>query len=167
VSDLSTEISRKLQLWLRNHTRAAICSNTFIQGNPWECDVLAVMPSLLYYEYEIKVSDSDYRRDFTKKVSRYYRDEAKQWQGVKVTKHEWLNAQDNILNRGVKPSKFYFVMPAELIREVPEYCGLIAYGSDFGYYGFKIMKQAGRLRGAEKLSNTQLFNLLYKAGYKS
>lgn len=77
----------------------------------WECDFLRVTKSGYVFEYEVKVSLSDFKADFNKK-----------------SKHKRL--QDNSSR---KPNRFYYACPNDLIKpdEVPEYAGLIYCSSKF------------------------------------
>jgi len=69
---------------------------------PWECDVLALTKSQYLYEYEVKISRSDFMADFKK-----------------TEKHRETS-------NGQGANYFYYVTPEGLVKsdEVPEHAGL-------------------------------------------
>ena len=73
----------------------------------WECDVFSLLQNGFTYEYEIKVSKIDFKKDFTKTNGSY-------------KKHR-------LIEEGHRTNRFYYVCPADLIsiEEVPKYVGLI------------------------------------------
>lgn len=72
----------------------------------WESDILALTKSNYLIEYEIKISLSDYKRDFSKR------------------KHWFLKNQIGQFPKS--PNRFYYVVLDEINKiEVPEYAGLI------------------------------------------
>jgi len=72
----------------------------------WESDAIYVRRNLYSTEFEIKATLSDYRND-----------------QKKVQKHDIL--KNKILTE--KPNRFFYVLPLGMIKEVPEYAGLIEY----------------------------------------
>lgn len=117
----------------QNCTRfTTILPNTY-PGGWWECDILAVTKALFMYEYEIKVSVSDFKADAKKGG------EMSWGQGGRVrlqTKHEKLAAGDK---KG--PSNFWFIVPDNLIavEDIPDFAGLI-YAVD-GNHGVRLIEQ--------------------------
>lgn len=87
----------------------------------WESDVLTITRSRLMYEFEIKLSRSDFKADFSKEH-----------------RHKALTSSF----RGYKPNRFYFVYPEGLVEdhEVPE---------QYGIYTFKITKE-GRVYAVKR-----------------
>lgn len=97
----------------------------------WESDFFVVKDNRYCYEFEIKISRSDFFSD-SKKVSKH----SVLSKGIKHHKKtRWV---DDGLFKGWKeeielkqelfrPNKFYYVTPADLIKanEVPEYAGLM------------------------------------------
>ena len=77
-----------------------------IPNNWWECDVLEIMKSGFWYEYEIKVSRSDFRADAKK--AKFF-----------GNKHELLAGN----KRG--PNRFFFVTLKVIVTEddIPEWAG--------------------------------------------
>ena len=80
---------------------------------PYESDLLSITTSNRLYEYEIKISRSDFKADFNKKNKHWMYQRAKEYAG-------------NVAALRI-PSCFYYVVPDSLIRleEVPPYAGLI------------------------------------------
>ena len=76
-----------------------------------ECDVFKVNQSDYVFEYEIKISRSDFFADFKK--------------GGEDNKHKKLLCGDGLYC----PNRFFFVVPKGLVdaSEVPDYAGLIFY----------------------------------------
>lgn len=92
----------------------------------WESDSWLMTKSNICYEFEIKISKSDFKNDFKHKSE----------------KHSLLENKNPNL---VKPNYFYFVTPENLIDEslIPNYAGLIYIIDYFPY--FKIIKHAPKL----------------------
>jgi hypothetical protein len=103
------EIIRKLLTWC-NGSYDIVLPNIFHGYS--ECDVFRVNEKSFVYEYEVKISRSDFFADFKKE-----------------TKHKKLKL-------GVEdfcPNRFFYVVPEGLVKkdEVPEYAGLIYYNDSF------------------------------------
>lgn len=103
-----------------------------------ECDVLSISKSDFIYEYEIKISRADYKKDFTKR------------------KHSDI-INENFTKTGSKgtwyllPNYFNYIVPKDLIKieEIPEYAGLIYFNEDMT---FEIIKKP-RLLHKTKANN--------------
>ena len=89
----------------------------------WEMDVMVIKGTGYVYEYEVKVSHSDFKADFKKKHYGRF-------------KHDKLKAGKEPCNR------FFFVCPDGMIKEseCPVYAGLIYYDQDLRK--FKTVKNA-------------------------
>lgn len=80
----------------------------------FEADVLMVTKSRVVYEYEVKTSRADFKRDFSK-----------------VVKHRiYSDSRPHLVksrNYPRKPNHFYYVCEENLIKltEIPKYAGLI------------------------------------------
>lgn len=142
----------------RNNTRfTTILPNTYPKG--WfEADILAITNAHYFYEYEIKLSVSDFNADAKKSITNgYEKDGDGKWQQLPPkTKHEML-AEGN--KNG--PSKFWFVMPENMIpkEDIPVFAGLIYvkdYSSD-GCVSIRLdeTKKAPRLH-SQKISESSL-----------
>lgn len=124
--------------------------NIYIGG--FECDILEITKSNYSYEYEVKISISDFKAD-TKKKGKF----------------------DN-----PRTNYFYYIVPKGLIsiNDIPEYAGLIYvkdisgkfYNKEKGYYDiekkfFEIIKTAPKLKKDKFCENTFKY-LLKKAYYR-
>jgi len=79
-----------------------------------ECDTLSISNSEYIYEYEIKISKADFKKDFIKEKHSYIKS------GNYVVENKkgiWYNTANY----------FYFVVPENLIsvEDIPEYAGLM------------------------------------------
>jgi len=149
----------KLKLQLNRfvpHTNF-IGHNLFVLKSPWESDCISVTKTLMYTEYEIKVSRSDFKNDFNKVSSKY---------GNGVNKHKYYAERVFRKWRGSnipRPKYFYFVTPKGLLNlsDVPDHCGLL----ELGTFKLKIIKKAPMLK-SKKLSTSQFYNLAAKVSRK-
>lgn len=109
------EAALVMNLYLKGHS--PISTHATISGLQ-ECDVISVSKSDFIYEYEVKISKSDFKADF-KKPKHNLITEKKfiQESYEKGIKHTWY----------MVANYYYFVVPVNLIsvEEVPEYAGLI------------------------------------------
>ncbi len=110
----------------------------------WESDLISVTHSQYIREYEIKLSKSDYIKDFKK-----------------VKKHTNLNAHTSCI------SMFYYVIYGFKleIEDLPEYAGLMIvkkkkYCSD---YNIKIIKPAPKISNKKITDRQKIF--LYESMY--
>jgi hypothetical protein len=114
----ANEISQHLQhfVWQPNNI---VLPNFYY--NKFEMDLFRLLPSGYIYEYEIKISKSDFKQDFMK--SNYH--------------SGYYNKKHDLIKSGKLANKFFFVCPENLIEidEIPDYAGLI-------YNGNKIIKPA-------------------------
>ena len=82
----------------------------------FEADVFYITKDLKIFEYEIKVSKSDFNRDYKKSK-------------LGVSKYDFLDCNKNITPHydSKRPNKFYYVCPSGLINknEIPSNYGLI------------------------------------------
>lgn len=107
----SKNIERSLSLHLYEKRHSPI-STHFTGSGLAECDVISVSKSDYIYEYEVKISKSDFKADFKKK------------------KHSYMNERKSVnesKNHYYIPNYFYFVTTENLVslEEIPEYAGLI------------------------------------------
>jgi hypothetical protein len=117
---MTNQIQYALLNWVKGGYDVVV-PNFFYGWN--ECDLFRITQSDFVFEYEIKVSRSDFLADF-KKSNR---------QGKK---HDSLNTGTG----QYCPNRFFYVVPQGLIekREVPKYAGLIY----FKGYSFDVIKPA-------------------------
>ena len=145
-----------------------IFPNTYI--GKWEADILEVTSSKYQYEYEVKISRSDFKNDSKKSMKRYKLNENSShgYTTESLLKHEFLQ-------QGKRTNYFYFIVPDGLIEEseVPEWAGLI-YFKRYVIYdifnnparietSFKTIKPAKKLHG-NKITDKQ-FLKLYESTY--
>jgi len=109
---------------------AALCMYLYLKGHSpisthitisemQECDVISISKSNYIYEYEIKISKADYKKDFIKEKHTHIINE----KYTKTRKGELVY---------LLPNYFNFVTPKDLIsiEEVPDYAGLIYMNED-------------------------------------
>ena len=142
----------------RDRRQNKVFPNIFIDR--FECDILELTKSGYLYEYEVKVSRSDFKADAKKAT-------------FKESKYQSIQS-------GLRVNYFYYVVPENLISvdDVPEFAGLIYaknrevtfYSDELGYYSkdrmfFNIQKQAKKLSG-NKISEKKMFKLLESIYYR-
>jgi hypothetical protein len=122
----SKNIESNLIMYLYEKKHSPISSKVKISGLQ-ECDVISVSKSDYIYEYEIKISRSDFKKDFIKEKHNHIINEKFTY----IRKKELLFRVCNYFN---------YVVPKDLISpdEVPEYAGLIYINEDFT---FEIVKK--------------------------
>lgn len=144
----SDNIQKNLERFVRGGGYEITIPNFYFNGM-YEMDMFRLTHSGIVYEYEIKISRSDYFADFKKQFK---------YSASKSTKHD-------LLRRGELPcNRFVFVVPEGLVRpdEVPDYAGLMY----FTGYSFRMVKSGKMLRKkfpidykklAESLSFREMF----------
>lgn len=141
----------------RKKTNNKIFPNIFIDR--WECDLLEITKAGHTYEYEVKISRSDFKADARKQTFR--------------------QSKANAIRSG-RTNYFYYITPKDLIvsDEVPEYAGLIYvipyearfYSHEKGYYSknryrFDVIKSAPKL-SANKIEPNKLLKLYESTYYR-
>lgn len=116
-----------------------------------ECDVLSISKSNYIYEYEIKISRADFKKDFIKKKHTNIINE----KFTKVIKGE---------TSYLLPNYFNFVTPKDLIKidEVPEYAGLIYMNEDGTFDIIKKPKLLHKIKANELFIRKVAHNLSCK-----
>jgi hypothetical protein len=148
--------SKKIQrdIWNHYYNNYYNISNAFVFY--WESDFLTMTSSKYFIEIEIKISRSDFKNDFKKKLG---------------SKGEYRYKHDLLVDKefNFKPNKFFFAVPEGLIKqnEVPNNYGIIEI-SDDNYNSFKIIRNAKFLH-KEKLLDNNIFikSLLDKFYYRN
>ncbi|MCK5610094.1 hypothetical protein KAR91_49935 [Candidatus Pacearchaeota archaeon] len=100
----------------------------------FECDFLRITNANYMYEYEIKLSRSDFHAD--KRKESCFRIDGKT---------EYINKHNQLKNGSVLgPSRFFFVVPTDMIKvdEVPEFAGLVYASQANGRVNLMVVKQA-------------------------
>lgn len=118
-----------------------------------ELDIFSVTKSMYVYEYEVKISRSDFFAD--KK---------------KIQKHlKYKKAYEEKIIDGFVPRYFYYVCPEELltIEDIPEYAGLMYYHTKIDDY--RTIKQAPSLhkqKATESIYEQIVDKCYYRYMYK-
>ena len=123
-------IQRKLNGFLSTSTQKYVMENLYVFS--WESDKLIKTRSGMLYEFEIKISKSDFKNDFQKEdkhvvlegkeeVVPAYIELVMEYGENRISKEPYLVAGRK------KPHYFYYAVPEGLIEvnEIPEYAGLI------------------------------------------
>ena len=120
-----------------------------------ECDVISVSKSDYVYEYEIKISRQDFKRDFIKEKHNFIVNEKFTY----VRKGETLWRTTNYFN---------YVVPQNLvsIEEVPDYAGLIYLKEDFTFEIIKTPKLLHKTKVDQKFIRALAHNLSCKLIFK-
>lgn len=130
-----------------------------------EADLLVIRPSGWVEEVEIKVSKSDFRREFTSKSSKH----DCLTNGRVIKKYCWTSKTTTILRR--EPyiiSRFWFAMPLDLAeslkQEIPAHAGLYGVGFVETRLGPRanvtILKPAPRLSNCRKCTDAEKADFL-------
>ena len=117
----SKNIESAMCMYLYEKKHSPISTRVKISGLQ-ECDVLSVSKSDYIYEYEIKISRADYKRDFIKEKHSNIINE----NYTKTVKKELMY---------LLPNYFTYVVPSGLITidELPVYAGLIYFNDDMTF----------------------------------
>lgn len=116
-----------------------------------ECDVLSISKSNYIYEYEIKISRGDFKKDFTKKKHEHIINE-------NFTRKKKGVIQYNAANY------FSYVVPVGLVsvEEVPDYAGLIYFNEDLSFDVIKKPKLIHKIKATEPFIRKVAHNLSCK-----
>lgn len=121
----------------------------------FEADVIGINPNGYIYEYEVKLSRSDFKAEFRNKVHKH-----KMLSEKKAT-HEYAVYEKGKKTLKMKThiqiaNRFYFACPTDLIKldEIPSYAGLIYVSKS----GVEIIKNAPLLH--KNKANTRIFKRL-------
>lgn len=136
------QISRALMHWLIYHKRGIAIPNTMMRLG--ESDMILITKSGYVYEFEIKVSRSDFFADFRKMFAT---------RPTSVTKHDVLAGRHRPKSLAGLPKMFYFCVPSGLVKpdEVPPHAGLIEFAADaYGRAAIKSHRDGPKLQ-ADKI----------------
>ena len=123
MSDKHTETSIQYKLWReleQGRGHRPVAPNVFMPN--WsECDMVSVTKSSAWWEFEIKISRSDFKADTEK-------DMPNGWHGPRTNKHTALHEKT-----GRGPGRFIYVTPPGLVTpaEVPAFAGLWEVGHGY------------------------------------
>ena len=138
---MRTESAIQSALWdgMRDTYRPILPNYT--PPNWWECDLFAVSKtSSFWYEFEIKLTTADFKKDMFKS-DRVYRN--REW--VTLLKHDLLKAKSE-----AGPSRFYYLLTPKVAErvEIPDYAGLKVIKETNGRVWLEDVKQAPLLHRA-------------------
>ena len=154
-------IQKKLNGFFSMNTQKYVIENLYVFR--WESDKLIETRSGLIYEYEIKVSRSDYKNDFKNKKDKHVILEGKEEHIPSYEEHKmrmgYYGKDGDKYYRTEnfkKPNYFYYAVPEGLVdvSEVPEYAGLIyvlpegvqeSKDGKWCFEGFYVVKKAPKL----------------------
>lgn len=99
-----------------SHSSDRVFPNVFYKN--YECDLLKLTKAGFTYEYEVKISKSDFKADALKH-QKYIR-ESGAWEINQLTKYESLSS-------GKRVNYFSYIVPKDMVTidEIPEWAGLI------------------------------------------
>lgn len=134
-------------LWRYHKSGSELVMPNYTPGNWWECDVIVVTKSLMWHEYEIKLTKHDFHED-TKKARVKWRphlnsDGVTQFGPVtETTKHLQLAGAST-----AGPNCFWFVMPRDLVPlcEIPLWAGVKWIVPRGKWLAFEVARKAPRL----------------------
>lgn len=157
------EVARSVAMGVWSPWRQIIVPNC-VGMTGEEADLLVLHDSGYMEEVEIKVSKSDFRREFAKKAHKH---KALQ-EGLPRLKHEGgLFRGDFSEPRPHLIRRFWFAMPIDLAMalrsEIPEWAGLIGV-VEARSWGHRILKKAPNLKHARKLTDAERLQLV-RYGY--
>lgn len=170
-------IQKRLDRFFADSTKKYVIENLYVFS--WESDKLIETRSGLLYEFEIKVSKSDFKNDFKNKKDKHCILEGAEEYVPSYKKPDYPDdsyGQYFKTERYKKPNFFYYAVPENLITvdEVPQYAGLIyvlpdTFTSADGRYmwdGFYVVKQAPKIHSTKysdddlKLGEKFYYNML-------
>lgn len=117
----SNNIESALCMYLYEKSHSPITTR-FTGMGLQECDVISISKSNYIYEYEIKISRSDFKKDILKQKHKFILNE----KYTEVSKGETVY---------LVPNYFSYITPKDLVSigEVPDYAGLIYQNEDMTF----------------------------------
>lgn len=143
-------------LYFRYNTSDYHLANAYVFASDWESDYFFMSKTGYAYEFEIKLSRSDFKKDFEKQKHKYFENYKKRYLVVRgsKTKGDLLSkTQERVQNtyggynkwnyeyaeathikivdiqKILLPNRFFFICPTGIIKpdDVPAYAGLVYY----------------------------------------
>ncbi len=120
------EAALMMNLYLKGHSPI---STHYSDMGLQECDVISISKSDFIYEYEVKISRADFKKDFLKEKHKL------------IVEKKFIKESPLHEIWFLVPNYFYFVVPENLVslEEIPEYAGLIYFNDK---QEFDIIKKA-------------------------
>jgi hypothetical protein len=146
----SGNISASLVMYLYEKQHSPITTKFTGMGLE-ECDVISVSKSDYVYEWEIKISRQDFKRDFIKEKHNFIINE----------KFTYTRKGETLWR---SPNYFNFVVPKNLITldECPSYAGLIFMNDDFTFEQVKKPPLLHKTKADDKFIRALAHNLSCK-----
>lgn len=153
-NSVSKNIEAALSLHLYEKQHSPITTR-FTGMGLQECDVISVSKSDYIYEYEIKTSRADFKKDFIKEKHTHMINES----STKVVRGQTIY---------LLPNYFTFVVPFGLVseEEVPEYAGLMYMNEDSSFVVVKKPKLLHKVKANEEFIRKLAHNLTCKLVFK-
>jgi len=150
IDDKPTE-NLVASMLMRDRHRRHFCIPRYTPYRWWENDVFMITDSGYWYEFEIKLTIGDFRKDKNKEMTRWGR-----WDNGKIPKNI-LNKHDLLANTEEGPLSFYFVAPAGIIphRDIPAWAGLIEFTVSGKNYYEKVPAIKAPRRHKNKIDNKE------------
>lgn len=149
-NQISKNIEASLSMHLYEKQHSPITTH-FTGLGLGECDVISISKSNYIYEYEVKISRSDFFADFKKE------------------KHGFMLESKSIKgDTYLSPNYFYFVVPTSLVscEEVPKYCGLIYMDDNLQFTTIKKAPLIHNEKASDKFIRKLSHNLTCKLIFK-
>lgn len=134
-------------LWRYHRNSSELVMPSYTPKGWWECDLMVVTKSLMWHEYEIKLSRKDFYKDQNKgrrRLKKFIDDHGVMQFGpvTETTKH--------LLIAGASrsgPNCFWFVMPRDLVPldEVPSWAGVKILVPRGRWLAFDVVRKAPRI----------------------
>lgn len=172
----SDDIQIKLYYNLLKKGHEYICPNKFLE-DWYECDMLSVTKANFLNEYEIKISRSDFKKDFKKYGKHLY------LEGKRKINFDFLSEEDKDLRKRFysdyvidnksqpkivtydlsklkPPNYFWYVTPEGLLKEedIPDYAGWMEV-TDKKYNNVHIRKKS-KILHRDRVDDTMKLNIL-------
>lgn len=150
----SKNIDAALMMYLYEKQHPIISTHCTIDGLQ-ECDVISLSKSDYIYEYEVKISKADYKKDFIKPKHKNILNE-------KFTK----NTKSGLIY--LLPNYFNYVVPTGLItvEDLPEYAGLIYFNEDLSFDIIKKPKLLHKIKANDDFIRKLAHNITTKLIFK-
>lgn len=125
-------------------------ANAFIFKSDWESDFFVQKQNGYSYEFEVKISRSDFFAD-KKKISKHlilsngkFFEQKRLWNNDRTGDDDKWIIQETEREHSFRPNKFFYVVPQGLITvdELPKYAGLFYYEDGTGNCGLSKIKDA-------------------------
>lgn len=143
------EICKALNRYFVGNCRYKL-ANAFIFKRDWESDFFVQKQNGYSYEFEVKISRSDFFAD-KKKVSKHlilsngkFAEQKILWNDNSTGKDDRWTIEETEREHSFRPNKFFYVVPWGLITvdELPKYAGLFYYEEGTGNCGLSKIKDA-------------------------